>query len=90
MAIIKKIPTVSNRVPASAAMAAGSVILLCVAATAAILGWMPAQHQQRTDALPPVSAAPEAVDNALRKVSLPAERDAKQHRPRALQTASAT
>ena len=90
MAIIKKIPTVSNRVPAMAAVATGSVILLCVAATAAILGWMPSHHPQQSDALPPVSAAPEAVDGALRKVSLPAARDAKQRSPRALQTASAT
>lgn len=88
MAIIKKIPTVSNRVPAMAAMATGSVIILCVAATAAILGWMPA-HQQRAEALPPVSSAPEAVNDALRKVSLPAT-PAKQQAPRALQTASAT
>lgn len=85
MAIIKKIPTVSNRVPAMAAMATGSVIILCVAATAAILGWMPAHHQ-RANALPSVSSAPQAADSALRKVSLPA---AKQHTPRPLQTASA-
>lgn len=89
MAIIKKIPTVSNRVPAMAAMATGSVIILCVAATAAILGWMPAHHQ-RANALPPVSSAPEAVDSALRKMSLPAAPAAKQHAPRPLQTASAT
>jgi hypothetical protein len=87
MAIIKKIPTVSNRVPVMAAMATGSVIILCVAATAAILGWMPAH--QRANALPPVSSAPEAADSALRKVSLPAPA-AKQHTPRPLQTASAT
>jgi hypothetical protein len=47
---------------------------------------MPVQHQ-RADALPPVSSAPEAVDGALRKVSLPAAPATKQ---RALQTASAT
>lgn len=87
MAIVKKIPTVSNRVPAMAAVAAGSVIILCVAATAAILGWMPVQH--RSDALPPLSSAPEAADGALRKVSLPAT-PAKPRTQRALQTASAT
>ncbi|GAB2847201.1 hypothetical protein GCM10027277_14070 [Pseudoduganella ginsengisoli] len=90
MAIIKKIPTVSNRVPAVAAMAAGSVIILCAAATAAILGWMPAHQAHSDEALPPVSAAPEAVDGALRKVSLPATPAVKQRTPRALQTASAT
>lgn len=90
MAIVKKIPTVSNRVPAMAAMATGSVIILCVAATAAILGWMPAQHL-RGQALPPVSSAPEAVDSALRKVSLPSAPASTKHRaPRPLQTASAT
>jgi hypothetical protein len=90
MAIVKKIPTVSNRVPAMAAMATGSVIILCVAATAAILGWMPAQHM-RGEVLPAVSSAPEAMDGALRKVSLPSTpAGGKQRAPRALQTASAT
>ncbi len=88
MAIVKKIPTVSNRVPVTAILAAGSVILLCAAATAAILGWMPAQHH-RANALPPVSSAPEAVDGGLRKVSLP-DTPAKRRAPRALQMASAT
>lgn len=88
MAIIKKIPTVSHRVPAMATLAAGSVIVLCVAASAAILGWLPVQHpaQSDADALPQVSSAPEAVDGALRKVSLPAKARAR----RAAQSASAT
>ncbi|SFV06482.1 hypothetical protein [Pseudoduganella namucuonensis] len=41
MPIIQKIPTVSNRIHPLAIGAAGSVILLCVVATAAILGWLP-------------------------------------------------
>jgi hypothetical protein len=88
MAIIKKIPTVSNRVPAMATMAAGSVIVLCAAATAAILGWLPVHQPARADAeaLPQVSSAPEAVDGALRKVALPAKARAR----RAMQSASAT
>jgi hypothetical protein len=92
MAIVKKIPTVSNRVPTMAAMAAGSVIVLCAAATAAILGWMPAQHQGGV-MLPPVSMAPEAADGALRQVVLPeAPVSVKKRTPHArpLQTASAT
>ena len=42
MAIIKKIPTVSNRFSALSAVAAISVIFLCMAGTAAIAGWLPA------------------------------------------------
>lgn len=62
MAIIKKIPTVSNRFSALSAGAAISVIVLCMAATAAIAGWMPAHRNAAGagDDLPPVSSAPEA------------------------------
>lgn len=58
MAIIQKIPTVSNRFSALSALAAISVIVLCMAGTAAIAGWLPAH--QASFYLPPVSSAPEA------------------------------
>ncbi|CAN7610719.1 hypothetical protein LJR289_004467 [Pseudoduganella sp. LjRoot289] len=57
MAIIQKIPTVSNRFSPLSAMAAISVIMLCMAGTAAIAGWLPAH--QSNPYLPPVSSAPE-------------------------------
>lgn len=60
MAIIQKIPTVSNRFSPLSAVAAISVILLCLAGTAAIAGWLPA-HQSAGAYLPPVSSAPEAL-----------------------------
>ncbi|WP_132375781.1 hypothetical protein [Pseudoduganella sp. UC29_71] len=62
MAIIKKIPTVSNRFSALSAGAAISVIALCMAGTAAIAGWLPA-HPRAVDSdndMPPVSSAPQA------------------------------
>lgn len=58
MAIIQKIPTVSKRFSPLSAVAAISVILLCMAGTAAIAGWLPAH--QASPYLPPVSSAPQA------------------------------
>lgn len=58
MAIIQKIPTVSKRFSPLSAVAAVSVIVLCMAGTAAIAGWLPAH--QAGPYLPPVSSAPEA------------------------------
>jgi hypothetical protein len=65
MAIIKKIPTVSNRFSALSAVAAISVIILCMAGTAAIAGWLPAHpraadQDKKDNDLPPVSSAPQA------------------------------
>lgn len=62
MAIVKKIPTVSNRFSPLGAVAAISVIALCMAGTAAIAGWLPAHPRAaaQDNDLPPVSSAPQA------------------------------
>ncbi len=60
MAIVQKIPTVSNRISPLSAAAAISVIVLCMAGTAAIAGWLPAHQASPYLPLPPVSSAPEA------------------------------
>lgn len=56
MPIIQKIPTVSNRIHPLAIGAAGSVIVLCIVATAAILGWLPGRGAS------PYTAHPSASD----------------------------
>lgn len=75
MAIIHKIPTVSNRLPPMAAVAAGSVIAMCAAATIAILGWLPSSAPWNAapaaTELPAISSAPQA-EAVMTPVSAPA------------------
>ncbi|MES2259835.1 MAG: hypothetical protein V4724_15035 [Pseudomonadota bacterium] len=70
MAIVKKIPTVSNRIHPLLAGAAVATGLLCVVATAAIAGWLPGGVQDdapfpalgsATPAPSPYASSPEAT-----------------------------
>lgn len=93
MAIVKKIPTVSTSYSAMGAVAAISVIALCMAAAAAIAGWLPGQHRAAADGddLPQVSSAPQATPIAA-PVAAPAAAPApdRSMQPRARRAAHVT
>lgn len=76
MTLYQKIPTVSARIHPMMIGAALGVILLSIISTAAIIGWLPAQHHALAGSDPSLSATAPAAGFA--KVSAPVAADAAQ------------